>query len=90
MLALIIYLYIRFLFVGLRARDICSPSDTLYIYIYIYIFFIVCVLIIVLFLFSMICMARIEDQSETNKLVELSRIGLVRAGLILELLVFAG
>ena len=35
-------------------------------------------------------MARIEDQNETNKLVELSRCGLVRAGLILKLLVSAG
>ena len=63
-----------------------------YIYIYIFLFFlyIVCVLIVVLSLFSMICMALIEDQSETNKLVKLSRCGLVRDGLILELLVSAG
>ena len=56
-------------------------------YIYIYI---VCVLIVVLSLFSMIYMALIEDQSETNKLVKLSRCGLVRTGLILELLVSVG
>ena len=36
----------------------------------------------------MICMALIEDQSGTNKLIKLSRCGLVRAGLFLELLVF--
>ena len=57
------------------------------IYIYIYI---VCVFIVVLSLFSMICMTLIEDQSETNKLVKLSRCDLVRTGLILELLVSAG
>ena len=102
MLVLFIYLYIRFLLVGPGARDMCSPSETcLYIYIYIYIYiyyffififfiYIVCVLIVVLSLFSMICMALIEDQSETNKLVKLSRCGLVRTGLILELLVSAG
>ena len=71
MLALFIYLYIRFLFVGPEARDICSPSDTFFF------FYIVCVLIVVLSLFSMIYMARIEDQSETNKLVKLSRCDLV-------------
>ena len=38
----------------------------------------------------MICMALIEDQSETNKLIKLSRCGLVRADLFLELLVHAG
>ena len=86
MLVLLIYLYIRFLLVGPGARDMCSPSET-YLYIYIYI---ACVLIVVLSLFSMICMALIEDQSETNKLVKLSQCGLVRAGLILELLVSAG
>ena len=74
----------------------CSPSETrIYIYIYIYIYYfillcIVCVLIVVLSLFSMICMALIEDQSEGNKLIKLSRCGLVRAGLFLEMLVFAG
>ena len=72
----------------------CSPSETyLYIYVFIYLFifiYIACVLIVVLSLFSMICMALIEDQSETNKLVKLNRCGLVRAGLILELLVSAG
>ena len=84
----------------------CSPSETrlnIYIYIYIYLFiylffiififillYIVCILIVVLSLFSMICMALIEDQSETNKLIKLSRCGLVRAGLFLELLVYTG
>ena len=38
----------------------------------------------------MISTALIEDQSGTNKLIKLSRCGLVRAGLFLELLVFAG
>ena len=82
---LFIYLYIRFLFVGPGARDICSPSDTylfiffLFFYYLLLLFFlyIVCVLIVVLSLFSMIHMARIEDQSETNKLVKLSRCDLV-------------
>ena len=74
MLALFSYLYIRFLFVGPGARDICSPSDT---YLFICFFYIVCVLIVVLSLFSMIYMARIEDQSETNKLVKLSHCDLV-------------
>ena len=63
--------YIRFLFVGPGARDIYSPSDK-YSF-----FFIVCVLIVVSLLFSLIYMARVEDQSETNKLVKLSRCGLV-------------
>ena len=76
MLALFIYLYIRFLFVGPGARDICSPSDT-YLSIIIIIFYIVCVLIVVLSLISMIYMARIKDQSGTNKLVKLSRCDLV-------------
>ena len=41
MLALFIYLYIRFLLVGPRAQDMCSPSETyMYIYIYIYIYII--------------------------------------------------
>ena len=40
-------------------------------------FFIVRILIVVSSLFSMIYMARIEDPSETNKLVKLSRCGLV-------------
>ena len=72
MSALFIYLYIRFLLVWPGARDICSPSET-----YSFFFYIVCVLIEVSSLFSMIYMARIEDQSETNKLVKLSRCGLV-------------
>ena len=86
MLVLFIYLYIRFILVGPGARNMCIPTET-YIYIYIYI---ACFLIVVLSLFSMICMALIEDQSETNKLIKLSRCGLVRAGLILKLLVSAG
>ena len=93
-MVLFIYLYIRFLLVGPGARDMCSPSETyLYVFIYIYIYiyiYIACVLIVVLSLFSMICMALIEDQSETNKLVKLSHCGLVRAGLILEFLVSTG
>ena len=72
MSALFIYLYIRFLFVGPGALDICRPSDK-----YSLVFYIVCVLIVVSLLFSMIYMARIEDQSETNKLVKLGRCGLV-------------
>ena len=72
MSALFIYLYIRFLFVGRGARGICSPSDKYSIF-----FYIVCVLIVVSWLFFMIYMARIEDQSETNKLVKLGRCGLV-------------
>ena len=74
MLALFVYLYIRFLFVGPGAQDICSSSDT---YLFIIIIYIVCVLIVVSLLFSLIYMARIEDQSETNKLVKLSRCGLM-------------
>ena len=90
MLVLFIYLYIRFHLVGPGARDMCSSSETyLYIYVFFYIY-IACVLIVVLSVFSMICMAMIEDQSETNKLVKLSRCGLVRDGLILDLLVSAG
>ena len=91
MLVLFIYLYIRFLLVGPGARDMCSPSETyLYIYVFFFYIYIACVLIVVLSLFFMICMTLIEDQSETNKIVKLSRCGLVRAGLILELLVSTG
>ena len=73
MSTLFIYLYIHFLLVGPGARDICSPSDT-YSFFF---FYIVCVLIVISSLFSMIYMARIEDPSETNKLVKLSRCGLM-------------
>ena len=81
-----------FFWSGLEPETCVALPKLIYIYMYLFNFFyiyIACVLIVVLSLFSMICMALIEDQSEANKLVKLSRCGLVRAGLILELLVSA-
>ena len=62
-----ICLYVFFFFV----------APLIHIYLLLLYFYIVCVLIVVSLLFSLIYMARIEDQSETNKLVKLSRCGLV-------------
>ena len=74
MLALFIYLYIYVFFLsGLGPETYVA----LLIHIHFFSLYIVCVLIVVLSLFSMIYMARIEDQSETNKLVKLSRCDLV-------------
>ena len=67
----ILFLYTFSFYSGL------GPETYVALLINIHFFYIVCVLIVVSLLFSLIYMARIEDQSETNKLVKLSRCGLM-------------